>query len=47
MVYLDVFYTTYINDILIYSNNLAKYWKYINLVLEALKGTNLQLNINK
>jgi len=23
--YLDIFYTAYINDILIYSNNLAKY----------------------
>jgi len=26
-------YTAYINNILIYSNNLAKHWKYIKLVL--------------
>jgi len=31
--YLDVFYTAYINNILIYSNNLAKHQKYIKLVL--------------
>jgi len=31
--YLDVFYTAYINDILIYSNSLAKYWKHVKLVL--------------
>ena len=32
--YLDVFYTTYINDILVYSNNLAEYRKYVDLILE-------------
>src|SRR6266700_4819817 len=45
--YLDVFYITYINNILVYSNNLAEHWKYINLILDALKGAGLQLNINK
>ena len=45
--YLDIFYTAYINNILVYNNNLAKHWKYINLVLEALKGTSLQLDIDK
>ena len=39
--YLDVFYTAYIDDILIYSNNLAKYWKHIELVLQALRGAGL------
>ena len=39
--YLDVFYTTYIDDILVYSNNLAEYRKYVNLILEALKGASL------
>ena len=39
--YLDVFYTAYINNILIYSNNLAKYWKYVKLVLQALRGASL------
>ena len=45
--YLNVFCTAYINNILIYSNNLAKYWKYINLVLKALYRFGLQLDINK
>jgi len=39
--YLDVFCTVYINDILVYSNNLAKYKKHINLVLEALRRARL------
>jgi len=39
--YLDIFYTTYINNILIYSNNLAKYRKYVKLVLQALRGAGL------
>jgi len=39
--YLDVFYTAYINNILVYSNNLAKYKKYVNLVLEALRRARL------
>ena len=45
--YLNIFYTAYIDDILIYSNNLTEYWKYINLILEALRRASLQLNINK
>ena len=45
--YLDVFYIAYINNILIYSNNLTEYKKHVDFVLEALCGTSLQLNINK
>ena len=45
--YLNIFCTAYINNILICSNNLTKYGKYINLILEALCGAGLQLNINK
>jgi len=45
--YLDVFCTAYINDILVYSNNLAKYKKHVNLVLKALYGARLQLDIDK
>ena len=45
--YLDVFYTAYINNILIYSDNLTKYWKYVKLILKALRGAGLQLNIDK
>jgi len=39
--YLDIFCTAYINNILVYSNNLTKYKKHINLVLEALRGASL------
>jgi hypothetical protein len=39
--YLDIFYTAYINNILIYSDNLTKYQKHIKLVLEALYGASL------
>ena len=45
--YLDIFYTAYINDILIYSNNLTKHRKHIKLILEALYGASLQLDIDK
>ena len=45
--YLDVFCTAYINDILVYSNNLAKHKKHVNFVLEALYRAGLQLDINK
>ena len=39
--YLDIFYTAYINNILIYSNNLTEYRKHIKFVLEALRGVGL------
>jgi len=39
--YLDVFCTAYINNILVYNNNLAEYKKYVDFVLEALRGANL------
>jgi len=45
--YLDVFCTAYIDDILIYSNSMAKYQKHIKLVLQALCGAGLQLDVNK
>ena len=45
--YLDIFCTVYIDDILIYSDNLTKYQKHINLILEALCRASLQLDINK
>jgi hypothetical protein len=34
--YLDVFYTAYINDILVYSNDLTSYRQYMRLVIETL-----------
>ena len=39
--YLDIFYTAYINNILIYSNNLTKYQKHIKLILEVLRRASL------
>jgi len=45
--YLDVFCTAYIDDILIYSNSIAKHQKYVKLVLQALHRAGLQLNIDK
>jgi Reverse transcriptase (RNA-dependent DNA polymerase) len=45
--YLDIFYTAYINNILIYSDNLTKHRKYIELILEALRGASLQLDVDK
>ena len=45
--YLDIFCITYINNILIYNDNLTEHQKHIKLILEALRGASLQLNINK
>ena len=45
--YLDVFYSIYLNNILIYSNSKDEYIKYIKNVLKKLKQANLYLNINK
>jgi len=39
--YLDVFYTVYINNILVYNNNLTKYKKHVNFILKALRGASL------
>jgi hypothetical protein len=45
--YLDVFCTAYIDDILIYSEDLHTHRKHVNLVLEALKDAGLQLDVDK
>jgi hypothetical protein len=37
--YLDVFYTAYINDILVYLDNLLEYKKYIKKILYILQDT--------
>jgi hypothetical protein len=37
--YLDVFCIVYINDILVYSNNLLEYKKYIKKILYVLQDT--------
>jgi hypothetical protein len=45
--YLDVFCTAYIDDILIYSENLEDHKKHVRTVLTALQGAGLQLDIDK
>jgi Reverse transcriptase (RNA-dependent DNA polymerase) len=45
--YLDVFCTAYINDILVYSDDLTSYKQHVRLVIKALRDAGLQLNIKK
>jgi Reverse transcriptase (RNA-dependent DNA polymerase) len=45
--YLDVFCTIYINDILVYSDDLTSYKQYIRLVVKVLQDASLQLDIKK
>ncbi len=39
--YLDIFYTAYLDNILVYSNNELEYNSYIKLVLEKLRAAGL------
>ena len=45
--YLGVFCTAYINNILVYSNSMAKHQKHVKLVLQALHKAGLQLDVDK
>jgi hypothetical protein len=45
--YLNVFCTTYLNNILIYSKDLLKHKTHVKLVLERLREAKLQVNIKK
>jgi hypothetical protein len=45
--YLDVFCITYIDNILVYSNDLTSYRQHVRLVVEALRDAGLQLNVKK
>jgi len=45
--YLDIFCTAYIDDVLIYSEDLHTHRKHVNLVLEAMKEAGLQLDVDK
>jgi hypothetical protein len=45
--YLDIFITTYLDDILIYSDNLDKYCIYVQKVLQALSDADLHLKPEK
>ena len=44
---LDIFGTAYVDDILIYSQTLKEYQKYIKLVLSQLQDVSLQVDISK
>jgi hypothetical protein len=39
--YLDIFYTAYLDDILVYSDNELEYDSYVKLVLEKLRAAGL------
>jgi hypothetical protein len=45
--YFNDFYTTYFNNIIIYSNNKLKHKTYVKEVLERLQNTGLQVDIKK
>jgi hypothetical protein len=45
--YLDIFCIIYINDILVYSDNLLEYKKYIKKILYVLQNISFQLDIKK
>jgi transposase InsO family protein len=47
MGYLDEFCSAYIDDILIYSNNLAEHRIHVGRVLERLRGAGLQADVDK
>ena len=45
--YLDVFYSIYLNNILIYSDTREKHIKHMRKILKKLQQAGLYLNINK
>ena len=45
--YLDDFYTAYLDDILIYSNNKLEHEHHVRKVLERLRNAGLQINLKK
>jgi hypothetical protein len=45
--YLDNFYTTYLDNILIYLDNKLEYKHYVKKVLERLHNASLQINLKK
>ena len=45
--YLNVFYTVYIDNILIYSNSVKEHEEHVRKVLKALRDAGLQLEVEK
>jgi lipid II:glycine glycyltransferase (peptidoglycan interpeptide bridge formation enzyme) len=44
--YFDDFYTAYLDDILIYSDNILEYKTQVKKILQRLREAGLQININ-
>ncbi len=47
MNYLDDFVITYLNDIIVYSNIKKKYIQHVRKILQRLRETNIQTNVDK
>jgi hypothetical protein len=45
--YLDDFYTTYLDDILIYSDNKLEHKHHVRKVLKCLRNVGLQIDLKK
>jgi len=45
--FIDVTCVIYINNILVYSNNLTKHWRYVRQMLERLRKYLLYVNLKK
>jgi hypothetical protein len=47
MNYLDEFVVAYLNDIIIYSNNKKEHVQHVRKLLQRLRETNIQADVNK
>jgi hypothetical protein len=47
MNYLNEFVVAYLNDIIVYSNNKKKHIQHVRKILQRLRETNIQINVNK
>ena len=45
--YIEKFVQVYLDDVIIYSNNLDEYKRYIKVVLKKIRGANLKLKPSK
>jgi hypothetical protein len=47
MNYLNKFVITYLNDIIVYSNNKKKHVQHVRKILQRLRETNIQIDVDK
>ncbi len=47
MNYLNEFVVTYLNDIIVYSNNKKKHIRHVRKILQRLRETNIQTDVDK